>query len=323
MKNKLGYLISSLIMVVTLSGCQLAREDLATTKEQDKLIGVYITYESLDLFDMDRYLQDNFEKLSKGENVQMNQSQNNNEYHNRLYATLVEKEMTDEKGNQYIDSEYVFDGLEGLAMFSYESNDPISGDGYSINTSNDGILELTMSVLIGDQEEGMELAGTLYVQTGAELTTLYLNPVYQNEDHQIYLLSGQGTTFGGESLEGSEYKTTITNSMTVTENKEIKTYNTTIILSIATVYPSEKIVVFQMDSDNNMISKNEYLTNTIPEEIIPDESCEYFLVENFKIDMEGELLVERQLFSKQEESIFCFSKGEHDILTKKYSSIKW
>ena len=50
MKNKILFMILTLLIVLTFSGCQLAHEDLAQAKVKDKLIGVFVTYEHLNLF---------------------------------------------------------------------------------------------------------------------------------------------------------------------------------------------------------------------------------------------------------------------------------
>jgi hypothetical protein len=50
--------------LLTLAGCQLAVEDAGGTNNGDRLIGVFVTKEYLDLFDTEGYLNDNISKLS-------------------------------------------------------------------------------------------------------------------------------------------------------------------------------------------------------------------------------------------------------------------
>lgn len=50
-------LLMQLLMLTLLSGCQLAREDEG--ENGDRLVGVFVTTEYIDLFDMERYLNDN------------------------------------------------------------------------------------------------------------------------------------------------------------------------------------------------------------------------------------------------------------------------
>ena len=55
-----------MVLALALSGCQLAKPEADTQKEKDMLVGVFITEEHLDLFDMEAYLQDNLGALSGG-----------------------------------------------------------------------------------------------------------------------------------------------------------------------------------------------------------------------------------------------------------------
>lgn len=322
MKNKILCIILTLLMVVTFSGCQLAREDLAQTKEGDKLIGVFVTYEHLDLFDMESYLNDNISKFSKGGNIEINGA--HDIYNNRLYATLVEEELTAvNSGEKHSMFSYVFEGLDGISMFAPTITDPITGDSYSSSSSGKGISDPKYHVKRGDNEEGIELEATIYVASGAMSDAIYINPVYQSDDSKVYLQSGQGFMASGDNGEGGVYTQTMTDSTSRTENKTITTYTTSIKLSIATMNPTETVAIYQMDSSNRIISKNEYSPGNVPEEITPEKSCEYFIVESHKTTFNGEKQVERQIFSKTDTSIYYFVKGNNGVLYKTYSSIIW
>ena len=62
MKTKIMVL---LLLLTLMCGCQLAKEDLSSENMQrDRLIGVFITLEHLDLFDDERYLEDNLNSIS-------------------------------------------------------------------------------------------------------------------------------------------------------------------------------------------------------------------------------------------------------------------
>lgn len=58
-KTRIFALISMGVMAFTLTGCSLARTDLPDQgTETERLIGVFLTTEYLDLFDMEGYLKD-------------------------------------------------------------------------------------------------------------------------------------------------------------------------------------------------------------------------------------------------------------------------
>ena len=57
-----------ILAVLMLSGCQLATEEKREDRLQDKLVGVFVTFEPLDLeFDIEGYLNDHPGVLSGGE----------------------------------------------------------------------------------------------------------------------------------------------------------------------------------------------------------------------------------------------------------------
>lgn len=298
MKNKIVCFVFALLMVVTSSGCQLAKENLSQEKAQDRLIGVYVTYKYLDLFDMESYLNDNINKFANGGNIQV--SGDTEKYNNRLYATLVQEEVTATGGEKYTVSQYVFENLEGISMFSPTITDPITGDSYSSSGSSEGIADYKSHYNSGDNEEDIALEGTIFVTSGAMSDAIYINPVYQSEDESVYLQAGQGFSATGDNGEGGVYTQTLTDSTSRTENKTTTTYSTSIKLSIATMNPTEKVAIYQMDGENNIISKNEYIPKNVPQEIMPEKSCEYFIVESLKKAFNDERQVDRQLFSKSD-----------------------
>ena len=61
-------LIALILAVCMLAGCQLAREEKNEDRLQDKLAGVFVTFERLDLdFDIEGWLSDNPGALKDGE----------------------------------------------------------------------------------------------------------------------------------------------------------------------------------------------------------------------------------------------------------------
>lgn len=320
MKNKIICIILAIVTMVGFTGCQLAHEDLAQAKINDRLIGVFVSYEYIDLFDFEGYLNDNIGKLANGGEIKIDGT--DNQYNDRLYATLVDEEITTTDGEKHTNYKYVFESVDGISMFSPTIIDPVTGDSYSSSSSHNGISDLKYHVNVGDNEKGIELEGTIYIASGAMSKTLFTNPVYQSNDGKVYLLSGQG--FSSDNLdEGELFTNTMEDSASITDNKITTTYTASIKLSIATINPTEKIAIYQMDSENNIITKNEYLPEKVPEEILPDKSCEYFIVESHKKTFNGEKQVERQLFSKKDDSLYYLKKGAKNVLYKTFSTILW
>ena len=85
------------LLLLSLCSCQLAREDGMNIQMNDRLVGVYITQEYLDLFDFDRYLNDNIHTiLNRGEIT----VSDNEQYSTRIYAELKNIKHIDEETSE-------------------------------------------------------------------------------------------------------------------------------------------------------------------------------------------------------------------------------
>ena len=111
-----------------------------------------------------------------------------------------------------------------------------------------------------------------------------MNPVYQSSDGRVYAVSGSGLMLDGNHGEGMFYSQTLEETTTITENQKSKSSQTSVKISFAIMYPPKKVVVLQMDDENNIISKAEYQPGKLPDTIKPDRNTAYIMVENHKQD---------------------------------------
>ena len=115
---------------------KVTNEDAQETSDSDRLIGVLITREYLDLFDSDRFFNDNANKLMNGGELSEADS---SKYQGRLYATHIETKETIETGESVTSKEYVFDGIECIRFFAPYINDEL-GSYWSTNI-DEGITD--------------------------------------------------------------------------------------------------------------------------------------------------------------------------------------
>ena len=94
-----------ILAVLMLSGCQLATEEKREDRLQDKLVGVFVTFEPLELdFDIEGYLNDHPGVLSGGE-VTLDPGEGM-EYAQRLPVTVA-------------DGDWLVPGHEGIGIGRY------------------------------------------------------------------------------------------------------------------------------------------------------------------------------------------------------------
>ncbi len=319
MSRKPFAVITALLIIFTLSGCQLAREDGEANNGMDKLIGVYVSYEHVDLFDLEGYINDNL-NFSGGEIKIEGETK---KYEGRMYATQKDEVKTSSEGEKYTETQFVFEELPGIGMFAPTVVDPLLEDRTYISAGGDGFTDTKFHVKSGDNEDGLELSGTLYISSGAMSDAIYINPVYQSEDGKVYLVSGHGFAATGDNGEGGVYSQKLEDKVTVNENGKSKSYSSTVEVSVATMNPTIKVSMLQMDKDGNVVKKVEYNPDNAPGELKTEFGTEYIIVESTKEAFNKELKIERSLFSKSDEALWYFKKSNDKVFVKAYTTILW
>ena len=260
-----------LALCLSLTGCSLLREDTSgEPAADDKLVGVYITPEYLDTFDIESYLNDNMNRLGNGGEVSAEDAA---KYSNRIYAEIKDGTITFPIEGTAIITARLGEGNE--KYFSSQLGDYIVGGGTSVN--------------YGEDTDSVELSGTLYAPAG-EYVSAYCNPVYQQSDGEIYLVSGQGISSNGI---GSM-------SQTISENTDphgdVRGYSMSIDLTVTSVYISDKYVVLYYAEDGSLMSREEYAPGELPYEL-PYAGAAYVVIEDHTRDDFGDPTVERMLLT--------------------------
>jgi hypothetical protein len=293
-------------LALALSGCQLAKPDAEAQKEKDMLVGVFITQEHLDLFDMEAYLQDNLSALPGGTLSIEDAAQ----YSNRVWAEFTE----DSDGH----SSYRFGDLEGSLLASFRiTPDGKSENAYWGSEVGEGICDVSFGHHSLDDGSRLELSGTVYFSDTHPDPGLYFNPVYQTPEGDVYLLAGQGTFFGAAGM-GCRAGHTMKEETSRTENGEKIVHSTEISITMECVYPARNLVILQMDADNQILSRQEWNSGSNPEELKPGKNCAYILVEEHTANG-----IRRNLYQREDSRLFFFRELENRMCMKAQIYIVW
>lgn len=323
MKRKLIMAVFCALLLCALTGCKLAQENMGTGEvTQDRLIGMFITTEHLDLFDFESYLSDNLGNFTGGDVILEGDTQ---KYQGRLYATLKPKTMTDaETGRTVETEEYVFENMAGMAFLAPTVPATAEKESYTSSMYDEGITDVHTSHHFGDEKTGMTLEGTFYVTPAVNEHIYYFNPVYQSADGRVYATTGTGFIVHTESYgEYSIYTQTMDATTTVTENGKTKMDSTTIKLSISLMFAPEKIAVLQMDADSKLLSGMDYAPGAMPGTFVPDAATAYLIVETYKRDDTGSVKISRQIYGEDDQNIETFAARADGICVKHWTAIKW
>ena len=293
-----------------LTGCQLAMPDAG--EEEDRLIGVFVTRKYLDLFDFERYFNDNAWRFTGGEIVLDEPAR---QYEERIYAVLTSKTITSETGETAEFSEYVFEGLEGIPYFSAQMTLP-DGQSYIALTGGEEISGGQSSVNVGDEEDSTALEGTIYISANAAEKSFYCNPVYQGADGRVYLTAGTGVS--GDLSAGGSFAQSLDASATETIDGITKQRSFSIRIEIRAIAPPEKIVLMQMDESGALLSWEEFAPGALPQELSPRADAAFLIAQTVS---EGS--ISHEIYDSASQSLDTFYVREDNICIKKSTQLSW
>lgn len=328
MKNKIGIIILACVLVVSfilgVTGAVIFAKDEPTdnmnSASKDRLIGVFITTEHLDLFDFESYFQDNANKVLSGGEIS---SSDSSPYQGKLYAILVDDPYTNpETGETITTKEFVFDGIEGIAYFSARYTDE-SGMQYWGTGGDDAISDAHTGLHSTDVGDSIDMKGTIYVSTSKGSNVFYYNPVYQTATGEVYLMSGQSISHGGELSTGMSSSHTLKEEQTITIDGKSEKISSNIEVSTCFMDTPISTTVLQFDEDGNIVAKEDYAAGDLPFKITTSSDTEYIIVETHMKSRDDKETVTRELFQPDDKTLFAFSCREDGICIKQYCSIEW
>ena len=299
-------------MMGILSGCTLAKESAGDEEvSQDRLIGLFITQESIDGFDAEAYLEEHIGDLIGGKEVMPEDTSSKN----RIYGEIDKKDSENPD-----DWEISFGEIEGINFFQpiihEEGEEPFS------MIFADEICDVNVCYFTTDEGDSVELTGTLYTIASDKEIVYYNNPVYQTAKGDIYVIPGMGSGLDGSSM-GISMADSIEEEWNITNGKEKESGKTKITINHALSYKPLQIRIHQMDIDNQVIKTEEYIVGTLPEKMIMNNNTAYILVETEWDHPQKDDYVTRELYEREEEDTYIemFSVTENGRLEKQSTEI--
>ena len=326
MKNKIIAICLTLIICISLCGCQLALPE-GQESSRDRLIGCFITTEHLDLFDFEAYFNDNANKLVSGGELSLDGD--TADYQGRIYAELYEETYTDSEGVEHTTKNYRFADLEGIAYFAptvfdengqyvtFQTDPGLSGVNNHVKSHNDDTYYTELSATVyapvdaEDEYEGDEIC-------------FYLNPVYQDSEGAVYLVSGNGMAMNSTAA-GVIMSQKLSEEYTTTINGEEKTGGGSVEISFATAYIPELLRIIEMDTNGNVLKIAELIPSDLPENYTPQAETAYIISESVSTDVKGREYVERSIVEPEGENsdIFVLVIGEGGWLVNDCCNVLW
>ena len=280
-----------ILLVCLLSGCQLASEEKHEDQRQDKLVGVFVTFEPMELgFDIEGWIEDN--GITDGAEISMEESL---QYQEKRPVTLS-------------DEGWVVPGYEGISVGRYWNGE------YWTGFSGEGICEMNSNIAAGDDGDNIKVEGTVYFPADAEVM-LCTNPVYQTPEGEFYVVQGQSfhSNVGTGSMSQS-----VRDEKTWTENGTSHTFCAEFKTTVQGVELAEKVVLVWMTADHTEVSRAEYDPDALPESLTPAEGAAYLIVE----EIAGENIT-RTIYQPEDEQITVYYQSEQPWCLPDIMEIHW
>ena len=283
MKRLLSIFSIFILIGITCTGCQLAKPDYSSVG--DTLIGAYVTTEYVDTYDLGH------NSLSTSDSVSVDKKDLG-----RIYGTL-------DKENETV----TFPGIEGYSLINLKEEKDgqtyikLISDGFSDTCTNimDNSEEITGTIYYDasklslhyycetpdedyENREGITCTteeledGSIlydYATTGDDYS-VYVNPIYQCSNGDIYLMSSTGMMLSDDG----DYSESISSQKTATTNTSDASSLSKVTICFKSNLPAEQVTLTQMDKNGNVLQKDSYSAKEFPESYSRKPDCDCILV---------------------------------------------
>ncbi len=287
-------LLALMLAICLFSGCQLASEEQREDQLQDKLVGVFVTFDQMDLdFDIEGWLEDNPGALKDGD------------------VTLEFGE-----GQEYVGQRPVRAGEDGWVVPGYEgiSIGRLWNGEYWTGFSTEGVCGLNSHIASGEEGDAVNVEGTVYFPAGSEVM-LCTNPVYMTAEGEYYVLPGNSFY---SSLEGGSMSQSVSDEKTWTVDGVETRYSAEFTTVVEGVTLAEAVRFVWMSDDHAELDRAEYIPGQLPETITPPGDAAYLIAE--EITGEG---VSRTLYQPGDDSVKVFYQSEQPWCLPDFTEVQW
>ena len=300
MGRRLRVITLAVVMVLGLSGCSLlgylpqlppsSGPAALPSDLQDKLIGVFATTAVLD--------------LAEGE---------------RVFATTTPQDSASPAGQT--PPRLTFPGLDGFALLAFsEPTTPTTS-----TQADDSVLDVAVAfadnsdATTGETISTMTLTGTLHVGGPHANYMLVGNPVYETSAGKVYLVQGDQSVEVNPNNVGMSLSVTLAQNISISTASQTKGYDATVTFTVTVVKAPQQIVILDMSSDNNPLSRTEYAPGTVPDSLTPAEGTAYIIVETDAADSS----VSREILGLDATNFLTYAAREDGTCIGHNTTINW
>ena len=299
MNRRIAAALGTLILAAMLGGCQLAvPDDAVEGASKDVLCGMLVTLEPLDT-GMEETLEIPADWNGNMEDIVFPEG--------RIYATRTVRGSS---------ADYKFDGVKGYRLFAakvqIEKFEP-----YWATYSDNEIQNVGTKYMSGGSQEAptdtVQVTGTILFNVSKPVR-VYANPVYQTTKGEIYAVQGQGLWMDELQAAGNSGSTKLSETTTETVGDSTSSRTMEVEIKIEGANPNKRIVLKQMNAQDQAVGRTEITPDNIPETIQLQAATAYMLLEEYGVDYEGKAVVKRTLVDADEEWFNARFPGDEGLI---------
>lgn len=212
---------------------------------------------------------------------------------------------------EYIDGEYVFNGVDGMQCF-FTNKDNM--DNAIVSHVDAAFTEKSSKLhVIDDDRQNVELRAKLYLGTSFD-EMLFQNPVYQTESGEVYTVAGQGADYSGEEGMGGSFS--LSESVKRYEDGKKMSYGTSVNIDVEVIAVPEKIIVSQFDAEGKLISSESFAPGRLPDGM--ESSAAYIVVGT--VSQSGTKYAVFQPDDNNISALYCRADG---VCVKQSCAVSW
>lgn len=212
---------------------------------------------------------------------------------------------------EYIDGEYVFNGVDGMQCF-FTNKDNM--DNAIVSHTDEAFTDKSCSLhVINDDGQNVELRAKLYLGTSFN-DILFQNPVYQTESGEVYAVNGQGNDYSGEEGMGGSFS--LSESVKRYEDGKMMSYGTSVNIDVEVIAVPEKIIVSQFDAEGKLISSESFAPGRLPDGM--ESSAAYIVVGT--VSQSGTKYAVFQPDDNSISALYCRADG---VCVKQSCAVSW
>ena len=227
-------------------------------------------------------------------------------------------------GSPEADTEYAFEGVDGIRLFYFVCPEE-DGEGQRIVSKVDAeIAAADFSFSDSSTGSSMSIDGDVYFVPEQSETAFFYNPVLQVEDGRVFAVPGDAMAVSADmNPPGSSLGQSLHDERKHLEKGVDLIDTTDVNLELRAVRRPHKISLLQFDKAHKVLEVEEYAPDTVPEQIVPLAGTDYLLLETEETDAYGSVYTRREVFGREDDSLYTLSCQENNLCIRQYHELLW